>query len=193
MNVFRRKIWGDRVTWIVVVLATVVVVSQWLTRGGQLRLIILIVWAAVVAWLLGYTELRIGRKQLRRGRDAMFLGLAAFVGEERVDPNGDRSRVWIGTAAGALAFEPQGIRWAPKFDDEEPGEVSMSWSDIYSWRIGGVLPFLGRASGYLVLTLYGGRELIFAIYGVRGWRRAVREAAIVGPTLLAPSAAAAPV
>jgi len=195
MRSHRIKIFWDRITWVVVVIATAVVVSQWLTRGGQVRLIILIVWAVIVAWLLGYTELRIGlgRKQLRRGRDAMFLGLTTLVGEDHVDASGERTRVWKGQAGGALAFEPEGIRYVPKYDDEEPGEISMTWSDVYSWRIGAVLPFLGRASGYLVLTLYGGRELIFAIYGVRGWRHAVREAAIVGPTLLVPEAAALPI
>jgi aspartyl-tRNA(Asn)/glutamyl-tRNA(Gln) amidotransferase subunit B len=192
VTLFRRKIWGDRGTWVFVLLATVAVVDAWIMRhNAPWRTYVLIAWVIVVLWLLGYTELRIGRKQIRRGRDAMFLGLAAFVGEERVDASGERTRVWTGTAAGALAFEPEGVRWVPKFPDEEPGEISMAWPDIYSWRIGGVLPFLGRASGYLMFTLYGGRELVFAIYGVRNWRRAVREAAIVGPTLRPVAEAAA--
>ncbi len=92
MNLFNRKIWGDRVTWIIVAAASVAVVYQWQTRGGDLRLYILTGWGLFVAWLLGYSELRIGRKQLRRGRDAMFLGLAAFVGEERTDHAGRAPR-----------------------------------------------------------------------------------------------------
>jgi aspartyl-tRNA(Asn)/glutamyl-tRNA(Gln) amidotransferase subunit B len=173
--------------------ASVLVVNQWVTRGGQMRLYILIGWAVIMVWLIGYSELRIGRKQLRRGQDAMFLGLAAFVGEERVGTDGERSRGWTGAAAGALAFEPQGIRWVPRDPSPEsgkrtvdgPGEMTFAWSDVFSWRFGGVIPFIWRASGYLLISLYGGRELVFHIHGVRSWRRAVREAAIVGPTLLA--------
>jgi aspartyl-tRNA(Asn)/glutamyl-tRNA(Gln) amidotransferase subunit B len=183
VTLFRRKLWGDRATWFVVLVATGAVVNQWITRGGALRLYILIAWAAVVLWLIGYSELRIGRKQLRRGTDAMFLGLAAFVGEEHVDPDGSRKRGWSGAAAGALAFEPEGIRWVPR-DPDAPEEISMAWSELYSWRFGGVIPFIWRASGYLLLTLYGGRELVFHIHGLRSWTRAVREAMIVGPTLL---------
>ena len=194
MNIFRRQIWWDRATWFAMLVATGAVVDAWIMRhNAQWKTYLLVGWIAIVLWMLAYTELRIGRKQIRRGRDAMFLGLAALVGEERVDATGDRERVWRGTAAGALAFEPDGIRWVPKFEDDEPSEIRVAWSDVYSWRIGGVLPFLGRASGYLVLTLYGGRELVLAIYGVRNWRRAVREAAIVGPTLLAGQAVPAPV
>ncbi len=192
MSLFRRKIWGDRVTWLIVLAATVAVVNQWTTRGGQVRLYILVAWAFVVAWLIGYSELRIGRKQLRRGRDAMFLGLAALVGEEAVENDGSRRRIWTGTAPGALAFEKEGIRWVPKIEDEEPGQISMSWGDVYTWRIGSVLPFIWRASGYFVITLYGGRELTFHIHGVRAWRRAVREAAIVGPTLITREAPSEP-
>ncbi len=185
MNLFNRKIWGDRVTWLIVAAATVAVVYQWQSRGGEYRLYILTAWALFVAWLLGYSELRIGRKQLRRGRDAMFLGLAAFVGEERTDHSGERQRVYNGAAAGALAFEPQGIRWVPRGHEEGVEEMSFPWSDVYTWRLVGVVPFVWRASGYLLLSLYGGRELIFHIHGMRAWRVAVREAAIVGPTLLA--------
>jgi aspartyl-tRNA(Asn)/glutamyl-tRNA(Gln) amidotransferase subunit B len=197
VNLFRRKIWGDRVTWLIVAVASVAVVLQWQTRGGDLRLYILTGWGLFVAWLLGYSELRIGRKQLRRGRDAMFLGLAAFVGEERIEHSGERVRVWSGTAAGALAFEPQGIRWVPRSREEGVEEISFPWSDLYSWRLQGVIPFVWRASGYLLLGLYGGRELIFHIHGIRDWRAAVREAVIRGPTLLVPEevpepAAAAP-
>jgi aspartyl-tRNA(Asn)/glutamyl-tRNA(Gln) amidotransferase subunit B len=191
MNLFRRKLWGDRATWLIVVAATVLVVVQWITRGGTPRLYILIAWAVFVAWLLGYSELRIGRKQLRRGTDAMFLGLAAFVGEESVSTDGERVRGWTGTASGALAFEAQGIRWAPRDPEDGPEEMSFGWSDLYSWRFGGVIPFIWRASGYLVITLYGGRELVFHIHGLHAWRTAVREAMIVGPTLLAREPAAA--
>src|SRR5687767_9218148 len=162
---------------------------QYLTRGGDLRLYILTGWALFVLWLIGYSELRIGRKQLRRGRDAMFLGLAAFVGEEVKEHSGERRRVWTGTAAGALAFEPQGIRWVPRSQEDDVQEISVAWPDVYSWRLNGVIPFVWRASGYLLLSLYGGRELVFHIHGIRNWRRAVREAAIVGPTLLAPERA----
>ncbi len=190
MNLFRRKVWGDRLTWIVVAGASVAVVMQYLTRGGDLRLYILTGWGLFVAWLLGYSELRIGRKQLRRGRDAMFLGLAAFVGEERTDHAGERQRIWTGTAAGALAFEPHGIRWVPRSPEEGVDEISFPWSDLYSWRLTGVIPFIWRASGYVLLVQYGGRELVFHIHGLRSWRQAVREAAIVGPTLLAPERAA---
>ena len=186
MNLFRRKVWGDRVTWIIVALASVAVVLQWQTRGGDLRLYILTGWGLFVAWLLGYSELRIGRKQLRRGQDAMFLGLAAFVGEERIEHAGNRTRVFSGTAAGALAFEPQGIRWVPRSREEGAEEITFAWSDLYSWHLQGVIPFVWRASGYLLLGLYGGRELIFHIHGIRDWRRAVREAVIRGPTLLVP-------
>jgi aspartyl-tRNA(Asn)/glutamyl-tRNA(Gln) amidotransferase subunit B len=189
MTLFRRKLWGDRATWFVVLVATGAVVNQWISRGGALRLYILMAWAVVVLWLIGYSELRIGRKQLRRGTDAMFLGLAAFVGEERVEPDGSRTRGWSGAAAGALAFEPEGIRWVPR-DPDAPDEISMTWSDLYSWRFGGVIPFIWRASGYLLLTLYGGRELVFHIHGLRSWKRAVREAMIVGPTLLVRTGAA---
>jgi aspartyl-tRNA(Asn)/glutamyl-tRNA(Gln) amidotransferase subunit B len=196
VTLFRRKLFADRLTWLIVAAATYAVVNQWVTRGGQLRLYILIGWAVVVAVLLGYSELRIGRKQLRRGQDAMFLGLAAFVGEERVDPDGTRHRGWSGTAPGALAFEPQGIRWVPRDAEDAPAEITFPWSDVYSWRFGSVIPFIWRASGYLLISLYGGRELVFGIHGMRAWRRAVREAAIVGPTLLpreeVPVGAAAP-
>ncbi len=184
MRLFRRKLWGDRALWIFVLAAWGAVINQWVTRGGQSRLLILIVWSLFVFALAGYSEFRIGRKLLRRGKDAMFLGLAAFVGEERVEPGGDRVRGWTGAAAGALAFEPQGIRWVPRRVDDEPPEMSFPWSDVYSWRFGGVVPLVRRASGYLLISLYGGRELVFHIHGVRSWRRAVREAAIVGPTLL---------
>ena len=174
MTLFRRKLWGDRATWFVVLVATGAVVNQWITRGGALRLYILIAWAAVVLWLIGYSELRIGRKQLRRGTDAMFLGLAAFVGEEHVDPDGSRKRGWSGAAAGALAFEPEGIRWVPR-DPDAPEEISIAWSELYSWRFGGVIPFIWRASGYLLLTLYGGRELVFHIHGLRSWTRGAQR------------------
>ncbi len=196
MTLFRRKLFADRLTWLIVAAATYAVVNQYLTRGGDMRLYILVGWGIVVALLLGYSELRIGRKQLRRGKDAMFLGLAAFVGEENVQSDGERQRGWTGTAPGALAFEPQGIRWAPRDTDDGPSEISFPWSDVYSWRFGSVIPFIWRASGYLLISLYGGRELVFGIHGMRAWRRAVREAAIVGPTLLARTGAepaAAPV
>ena len=190
MGLFRRKLWGDRVTWLVVLLATAAVVNQWITRGGMLRFYILLGWAVVVAWLIGYSELRIGRRQIRRGKDAMFLGLAAFVGDESVDPSGERTRGFNGAAPGALTFEPQGIRWVPRFSDQEPSELSFRWPEIFSWRFGGVIPFVPRASGYLILSLFGGRELVFHINGVSAWKRAVREAAIVGPTLIAREAPA---
>jgi aspartyl-tRNA(Asn)/glutamyl-tRNA(Gln) amidotransferase subunit B len=183
MNLFRRKVWGDRVTWLIVIVATFAVIFQWQSRRGDLRLYILTGWALFVAWLLGYSELRIGRKQLRRGRDAMFLGLAAFVGEEHVDSTGERQKGWTGAAAGALAFEPQGIRWVPRSAEEGAEEMSFAWPDVYTWRLTGVVPFVWRASGYLMLGVYGGRELVFHIHGIRTWQRAVREAMIVGPTL----------
>ena len=90
VTLFRRKLWGDRATWFVVLVATGAVVNQWIDArrttaplhphrvGGRRR-----------CGSIGYSELRIGRKQLRRGSDAMFLGLAAFVGEEHVEPDGD--------------------------------------------------------------------------------------------------------
>jgi aspartyl/glutamyl-tRNA(Asn/Gln) amidotransferase B subunit len=185
VTLFRRGLWWDRIVWIGAAVATYFVVYQWRERGGQLRLYILIAWIAALLLLVGYSELRIGRKQLRRGKDAMFLGLAAFVGEETVQPDGNRVKGWSGAAAGALAFEPQGIRWVPRDETTEgPGEISIAWSDLYSWRLGGVIPFIWRASGYLLLSLYGGRELVFHVHGLRSWRRAVREAMIVGPTLL---------
>ena len=114
----------------------------------------------------------------------MFLGLAAFVGDEAVDPSGEHTKGYSGAAPGALTFEPQGIRWVPRFTDQEPGEISLKWSDVFSWRFGGVIPFVQRASGYLIVSLYGGRELVFHIHGVSAWKKAVREAAIVGPTLI---------
>jgi aspartyl-tRNA(Asn)/glutamyl-tRNA(Gln) amidotransferase subunit B len=183
LSLFRRRLWGDRITLIFVAIATAGVVYLYQTRGGDLRLYILTGWSLFVAWLIGYSELRIGRKQLRRGRDAMFLGLAAFVGEETVGSDGDRERGWTGAAAGALAFEPHGIRWVPKLSDG-PEELSFAWTEVFSWRLVGVIPFVWRASGYLVLSIYGGRELVFHIHGLRSWRHAVREAAIVGPTLI---------
>ena len=185
MNLFRRSLVWDRVVWLFAVASEYFVVYQWLERGGQARFYIFGGWTVILAFLLGYAELRIGRKQLRRGTDAMFLGLAAFVGEEQVQPGGERVQVWKGAAAGALAFEPQGIRWVPRDDDHGRPEMSFAWLDVFSWRIGSVIPFIWRASGYLLISLYGGRELVFHIHGVRAWRRAVREAAIVGPTLLA--------
>ncbi len=185
MSLFRRKISGDRMTMVFVLLATAFVVFQYVTRGGSTRLYLLIGWGVFVVWLIAFTELRIGRKQLRRGQDAMFLGLAAFVGEETVGPDGERVRGFSGTAPGALAFEPKGIRWVPRETDDGPEEISFGWADVYSWRFGGVIPFVWRASGYLLISLYGGRDLVFHIHGVRNWRTAVREAAIVGPTLLA--------
>jgi aspartyl-tRNA(Asn)/glutamyl-tRNA(Gln) amidotransferase subunit B len=174
---------------LVVAAATVAVIFQYTSRGGDIRLYILTGWALFVAWLIGYSELRLGRKQLRRGQDAMFLGLAAFVGEEKTDHTGERQRVWTGTAAGALAFEPQGIRWVPRNREDNVEEISFPWSDLYTWRLTGVVPFVWRASGYLLLSLYGGRELVFHIHGIRVWQRAVREASIVGPTLLSPERA----
>jgi aspartyl-tRNA(Asn)/glutamyl-tRNA(Gln) amidotransferase subunit B len=175
------------VVWVLVTVATVAVVIQWRERGGDTRLYILTAWGLIVAWLIGYSELRIGRKQLRRGRDAMFLGLAAFVGEERTDHRGERTRGWTGTSPGALVFEPQGIRWVPSMRDEDPPETSFAWPDVYSWRLTGVIPFIRRASGYILLVLYDGRELVFHIHGVQTWRRAMRQAMIVGPTLGAPT------
>jgi aspartyl-tRNA(Asn)/glutamyl-tRNA(Gln) amidotransferase subunit B len=185
MNLFRRSLWWDRWVWVLAAVATYFVIYQWRVRGGELRLYIFAGWMAALVLLVGYSELRIGRKQLRRGKDAMFLGLAALVGEERVEPDGDRVRVWSGAAAGALAFEPQGIRWVPRDPGDGPSEVSMRWSDVFSWRFAGVIPLIWRASGYLLISLYGGRELVFHIHGLRSWRKAVREAAIVGPTLFA--------
>jgi aspartyl-tRNA(Asn)/glutamyl-tRNA(Gln) amidotransferase subunit B len=185
MSLFRRKLLGDRLTMIFVLVATAFVVYQWQTRGDRMRLYFLIGWGLFVIWLIAFTELRIGRKQLRRGKDAMFLGLAAFVGEETVGTDGERQKGFTGTAPGALAFEAQGIRWVPREADDGPPEISFGWADVYSWRFGGVIPFIWRASGYLLISLYGGRELVFHIHGVRAWRAAVREAAIVGPTLLA--------
>src|SRR5687767_10761194 len=125
MNLFRRKLFGDRMTMVFVLIATAFVLYQWQTRGDRMRLYFLIGWAIFVAWLIGFTELRIGRKQLRRGKDAMFLGLAAFVGEETVATDGERVRGFSGTAAGALAFEPQGIRWVPRDPDDGPPEIAF--------------------------------------------------------------------
>ena len=193
MTLFRRGLWWDRIVWVGAAVATYFVVYQWRERGGQFRLYILIGWIAALLLLVGYSELRIGRKQLRRGKDAMFLGLAAFVGEETVQPDGTRVKGWTGAAAGALAFEPEGIRWVPRDEssgDPAAGEIKVAWSDLYSWRLGGVIPFIWRASGYLLLSLYGGRELVFHVHGLRSWRRAVREAMIVGPTLLVRAGAA---
>jgi aspartyl-tRNA(Asn)/glutamyl-tRNA(Gln) amidotransferase subunit B len=184
VNLFRRSLLWDRVVWLFAVASEYFVVYQWLERGGELRFYIFVGWTVILGFLLGYAELRIGRKQLRRGKDAMFLGLAAFVGEEQVQPGGERVQGWKGAAAGALAFEPQGIRWVPRDPEHGQPEMSFAWLDVFSWRIGSVIPFIWRASGYLLISLYGGRELVFHIHGVRTWRRAVREAAIVGPTLL---------
>ncbi|MEX2393990.1 MAG: Asp-tRNA(Asn)/Glu-tRNA(Gln) amidotransferase subunit GatB [Actinomycetota bacterium] len=191
MKIFRRNLLWDRTVWLIAGVATYFVVDQWQSRGGQFRFYIAVAWLVAVALLFNWSELRIGRKQLRRGEDSMFLGLAAFVGEEHVLPDGKREEVWRGTAAGALAFEPQGIRWAPRDEEGDVKEIAIAWSDVYSWRFGGVIPFVGRA-GYLMISLYGGRELVFGIHGMRSWRRAVREAAIVGPTLLAREEATAP-
>ena len=193
MTLFRRGLWWDRIVWVGAAVATYFVVYQWRERGGQFRLYILIGWVVALLLLVGYSELRIGRKQLRRGKDAMFLGLAAFVGEETVQPDGHRVKGWTGAAAGALAFEPEGIRWLPRDeapDGSGPAEIKVAWSDVFSWRLGGVIPFIWRASGYLLLSLYGGRELVFHVHGLRSWRRAVREAMIVGPTLLVRAGAA---
>jgi aspartyl-tRNA(Asn)/glutamyl-tRNA(Gln) amidotransferase subunit B len=186
MRQFRRKLWGDRVTWIFVAVATAFVVNQWTSRHGQLRLYILYGWTAVVLWLVFFSELRIGRRQPEPRHDALYTGWAAFVGEDRIDPSGERHRGWSGTAPGVLSFEPAGLRWIPALGEHGPEEMVFAWPDVFSWRLTGVIPLVGRASGYLWLSLFGGRELVFHVHAVRRWRGALREAMVVGPAYGAP-------
>lgn len=193
MDLFRRKLWGDRVTWIGVVIATAFVVNQYVSKGGQLRLYILYAWSAIVLWLVFFSELRVGRRPPERGADALYASWAALVGEERLDPDGQRHRGWSGTAPGVMHFEPGGIRWTSTIAGHGPEETQIPWADLYTWRLVGVIPFVWRASGYLLLSLFGGREVVFHVHGVRGWRRALREAMIVGPTLAVPEPAEVPV
>jgi aspartyl-tRNA(Asn)/glutamyl-tRNA(Gln) amidotransferase subunit B len=182
MRLFRRKLWGDRVTWIFVLVATVFVVNQYTARHTQSRLYILYGWTLVVAWLIFFSELRIGRKKPEPAPDALYTGWAAFVGEDRIDPSGERHRGWSGTAPGVLSFDPSGMRWSPLIGDQGPEDMVFGWPDVFSWRLIGVIPFVGRASGYLWVSFFGGRELVFHVHAVRRWRKALREAMIVGPT-----------
>jgi aspartyl-tRNA(Asn)/glutamyl-tRNA(Gln) amidotransferase subunit B len=188
VNLFRRKLWGDRFTWLVVAGATVFVVMQYLARHGHMRLYILYGWTFVVACLVFFSELRIGRRKPQASTRALYTGWAAFVGEERIDPSGQRFRGWAGTAPGVLSFEPAGLRWTPLIPDHGPDETLTSWPDVYSWRLVGVVPLVWRASGYLWLSMFGGRELVFHVHAVRRWRKALREAMIVGATHGTPSA-----
>src|SRR5216683_2121569 len=125
MRLFRRKLWGDGVTWIFVAVATAFVVNQWMSRHGQLRLYILYAWTAVVVWLVFFSELRIGRRQPQARVDALYTGWAAFVGEDRIDPSGERHRGWNGTAPGVLSFEPAGLRWSSLIPDQGPEGMSF--------------------------------------------------------------------
>jgi aspartyl-tRNA(Asn)/glutamyl-tRNA(Gln) amidotransferase subunit B len=187
VRLFRRKLWGDRLTWIFVAVATVFVINQYTSRHGQLRLYILCAWTVVVLWLVFFSELRIGRRQPQPTVDALYTGWAAFVGEDRIDPSGERHRGWSGTAPGVLSFEPSGLRWIPAIAEQGPEEMVFVWPDVFSWRLTGVIPFVGRASGYVWLSLFGGRELVFHVHAVRRWRTALREAMVVGPTYGAPA------
>ena len=187
MRLFRRKLWGDRVTWIIVALATVLVVHQYVTRHGSAQLYLLSGWAVIVTYLLFFSELRLGRRQPEPEVDSLHSGWAAFVGEDRIDPSGEHHRGWTGTAPGLVSFRPSGMRWSPVVPDQGPSEMFFAWPDVYSWRLVGVIPMIGRASGYLWLSLFDGRELVFHVHAVRRWRRALREAMIVGPASFAPA------
>src|SRR5581483_5769806 len=167
MRLFRRKLWGDRVTWLFVLVATVFVVNQYTARHTQSRLYILYGWTIVVTWLIFFSELRIGRKKPEPDPRALYTGWAAFVGEDRIDPSGERHRGWSGTAPGVLSFDPSGLRWSPLIPDQGPEEMFFQWQDVFSWRLIGVIPFVGRASGYLWVSFFGGRELVFHVHAIR--------------------------
>jgi aspartyl-tRNA(Asn)/glutamyl-tRNA(Gln) amidotransferase subunit B len=181
MRLFRRKLWFDRFTWVVAVAATVFVISQWMIRHSAARLYFLYGWSAFMAVMLFFSELRIGRRRPHPVPGALYTGWAAFVGEDRIDPSGDRHRGWTGTAPGVLSFEPTGMRWAPVIADQGPEQMVFDWPDVFSWRLVGVIPLVGRASGYLWLSLFSGRELVFHVHAVRQWRRALRDAMVTGP------------
>ena len=182
MRLFRRKLWFDRLTWLAVAAATVFVVSQWLARHSQMRLYFLYGWSAFVVLMLFFSELRVGRLRPEKSPGSLYAGWAAFVAEDVTDPSGSTHRGWSGTAPGVVSFEPNGMRWAASIPDHGPEHMFFEWADVYSWRLVGVIPLVGRASGYLWVSLFGGRELVFHVHAVRRWRKALREAMIVGPT-----------
>src|SRR5439155_19111906 len=101
-------------------------------------------------------------------------------------------RGWSGTAPGVLSFDPSGLRWVSVIADQGLDPMAFGWADVFSWRLVGVIPLVGRASGYLWVSLFGGRELVFHVHAVRRWRGALREAMIVGPTHAPPEAVAEP-
>jgi aspartyl-tRNA(Asn)/glutamyl-tRNA(Gln) amidotransferase subunit B len=191
MDLQRRKLFGDRITWLLVAAATFVVVQQYLTRGGDARLYLVYAWSGVVALLLFVGELRIGRRRPKANEGSFFAGVASLLGDETIEPDGSRRRSWTGSSAGVMDLGPPGIAWEPRRADSGPPDVVVAWPELYSFRLRGVLPLVRRASGYLVISVVGGRELVFHVHGVSRWRKALRHAAIVGPTRV--PAAAQPV
>jgi aspartyl-tRNA(Asn)/glutamyl-tRNA(Gln) amidotransferase subunit B len=184
LDLHRRKLWGDRFTWLLVAVATGVIVSQYLTKRGVFQRYLLYTWGGIVIVLL-LTELRVGRRHPRPSPRALYAGWAKYVGEERTE-DGERRSGWTGAASGVLEFVPFGIHWSARPRQPGPEEIVIGWPELHGWRMHGVVPLVWRASGYLTLTVSDGRELVFHVQGLRRWRKALREAAIVGPTFVRP-------
>jgi hypothetical protein len=56
VDLHRRKLWGDRFVWLLVVAATVLIVSQWMRHGDDIRLYLLVGWSVVMGLCLRWAS-----------------------------------------------------------------------------------------------------------------------------------------
>ena len=79
MDLHRKKLWLDRLVWLVVVAATGVIVYQYIDKdGAAFQRYLFYSWTVFVLALLA-SELRIGRRQPETTSQALHTGWAKLV------------------------------------------------------------------------------------------------------------------
>ncbi|HVL81448.1 MAG TPA: Asp-tRNA(Asn)/Glu-tRNA(Gln) amidotransferase subunit GatB [Actinomycetota bacterium] len=186
MDLQRRKLWSDRATWVVAFAALGYIVYRNIRFPSDFIEIVLYVFGALVVAAFAFSELRVGRRRPAPGPRSSFAGSAAYVGAAGGGDGGPR-RTESAAVPGVMEIEPFGLVWrARSAPPSGPHELRVPWRDLYSWRLQGVIPGIGRANGYLTVRTADERTTVFHVWHTKRWRTELAEAAVALPTYQRP-------